>query len=178
MSGEFRAVSKMTETEIEGLANHVKRTLGLRPGVRIAMMQLLEMMEDWFDGYIFHVLPDEEMPNMDGYAGLDSYEICLSNSTYVALGSGDPEARHTAAHELGHFMLHSRAPTAFAKRTDYHPHVDPEWQADCFADAFLMPASGVKECKSPTEVAERFSVPEDRAALRFEQVMKIQGELF
>lgn len=174
----FRAVQMMTENEIENVAQHIKRIVGLDQTSRIAMIQFIERMEDWLEDYIFGVLPDEDMPEMAGYTGLDQYEICLSNSTYVALSEGDPQARFTTAHELGHLMLHSKSPTAYARRSGYHRHVDPEWQADHFADVFLMPREGVLSCKDAREVADRFSVPLDRAELRFQEVTKIQGELF
>lgn len=178
METRFRAVEMLTETDIEGLAQHIKRILGLDQEARISMVQLLERMEDWLEDYIFSVLEDDEMPGMDGYTGIDQYEICLSNSTYEALNQGDPHARHTAAHELGHLMMHSRMPTGYARRAQYSRHVDPEWQADHFADVFLMPKSGVQTCESAEQVAERFSVPIDRAAIRFKEIMKQQGELF
>lgn len=168
----------MTEKEISHLAESIKRTLGVQPGARVAMIHLLEGLEDWMDDYVFHVLEDDAMPGMDGYSGLESPEICLSNSTYTALGAGEPDARFTAAHELGHLMLHTGTHTAYARRAEYQRHVDPEWQADYFADVFLMPAEGVLECASAKEVAHRFSVPEERARRRFAEITKIQGELF
>ncbi|MGQ7828624.1 ImmA/IrrE family metallo-endopeptidase [Altererythrobacter sp. Z27] len=168
----------MTENEIEGLAGAMKRTLGLDQTKRVAMIQMLELMEEWLPDYIFTVQEDDAMPGMDGYTGLEHYEICLSNSTYLALHEGNPEARHTAAHELGHLLLHSQAPTAYARRSEYDRHVDPEWQADYFADAFLMPRAGVRTCVTAEEVAERYSVPLERAEQRFDEVTKIQGELF
>jgi hypothetical protein len=178
MEGEFRAVEPMNENQIERDVSLFKQILGVEGAARVSLIRLLEMLDEWIDGYVFTVLPDDKMPGLDGYTGLDHYEICLSETTYCALREGDSAARHTAAHEIGHLMLHSKMPTAYARRSSYQRHVDPEWQADHYADVFLMPAEGVKECQSAEEVAERFSVPLARAEIRFEEVTKIQGELF
>lgn len=178
MEGDFRAVAAMNKNEIERNANRLRRALGLDDAARVSLIRLLPMFEEWIEGFVFHVLEDEEMPGMDGYTGLDDYEICLSNTTYERLEAGDPYARHTAAHEIGHLMLHCKAATAYARRSTYHSHVDPEWQADTYADVLLMPTEGIKECCNPEEVAERFSVPLERAEIRFAQVQNVQGELF
>ncbi|WEK47250.1 MAG: ImmA/IrrE family metallo-endopeptidase [Candidatus Andeanibacterium colombiense] len=182
MGSSFRAVKPMIDIEIEEAAIFTRRMLRVEPKVRVAMVNLVEtVLEELLPGYVFTVLPDDEMPGMDGFTGVGHYEICLSNSTYEALNASDPDARFTVAHELGHLILHSKRSSAMAKRIEYDRRVDPEWQADCFADAWLMPYEGVLECSSVEEVVERFSVPEDAARRRFLQVKdypKIQGELF
>lgn len=185
MGNVFRAVSPMTEVEIEDHADALRGIFGFDKSGRIAMVRLLELFEEWLPDYIFHVLPDEEMPGLDGFTGNEDCEICLSESTYFALNQGDPHARHTAAHELGHLLLHCKMPTAFAFRSSYDRKVDPEWQADHFADVFLMPAEGVGVCQSVEEVAEKYSVPLERARIRVNELVRkqraaaeIQGELF
>lgn len=180
----FRAVKPMRKSEIERAADQLRKILGLDNQSRTVMIKLVEtVLEEVIPGYLFTVLPDEEMPGMDGLSGLEDYEICLSNSTYVALSNSDPDARHTTAHELGHLVLHTKNVTAMARRTHYEFRVDPEWQADYFADVWLMPRDGVLTCSNAKEVAKRFSVPAEAAERRFAEVFsenfdEIQGELF
>lgn len=178
MSGTFRAVEMRTEDIIERLAKQMRKVFSLSGAARVSLIHLMEELEELLPDFVFQVKEDEFMHRMDGYSEIENYGICLSNSVYEALAEGDPNARFTAAHELGHLFMHAKRTTAYARRVEYHRHIDPEWQADYFADAFLMPRSGVLECESADEVAKRFSVPDDRAEARFCEVHQKQGELF
>lgn len=183
MDSYFRAVRPMTIASIEAAANELKSLLGMRQSGRVQMVNLIEtVLPEVLPDYLFTVLPDEEMPGMDGLAALESFTICLAEHTYIDLCKGVPEARFVAAHELGHLILHTHRQTSLAKRSYADHSVDPEWQADRFADAWLMPRSGVRACSTAEDVAERFSVPFEAARRRFEQVSanlsEIQGELF
>lgn len=143
------------------------------------MVNLIEtVLDEVLPDYMFCVLPDEEMPGMDGVTAIGSFTICLSEHTYIELCQGNPEARMVAAHELGHLILHSHQQPALARRSFNDDSVDPEWQADRFAEFWLMPTAGVAQCTSVDEVARRFTVPIGVAHRRFDHVRKDQGELF
>lgn len=173
MDRPSRVVPAMSANEIEQAATKVRHIFGIEQDSRVAMDRLLDtVMEDALDGYVFTVVEDDYMPDMLGSTGLDHYEICLPNTTYEALCEGDPEARHTAAHEFGHLLLHSRQSKAMAKTAKYNELVDPEWQADYFADAWLMPRVGVQKCHSIQEVADRFTVTYEAAERRYNEVME------
>lgn len=88
-------------------------------------------------------------------AGDDEIEILLLEDRYEDLfagGSKANRARATVGHELGHGVLHvpvirrwRKLPTANlllarTARANMQPWEDPEWQAWCFAGAFLVPA--------------------------------------
>lgn len=182
MDGFFRAVSPMSAGKIEAATTAIRAALGLDPRSRVQMINLIEtVLPDILPGYFFHVLPDDELPGMDGWSSIGEREICLSDSTYSALYASDPCARATAAHEFGHLMLHSGQVPRYARRHKDDERVDPEWQADVFADCWLMPRAGVLECRSADEVAERYTVPHEAAVRRFYQVRfgeNAQGELF
>lgn len=182
MEGDFRVVKPMSSEIIEQLADSVRQLFRLDPSKKVKMVNLLEtVLPEVLRGYSFEVLPDEDMPGMDGVTILGDHTICLSNTTYVGLCDGKPEARIVAAHEFGHLMLHSNQGPALAKRNRYDERVDPEWQADRFADAWLMPWDGVARCRSARHVAAKYCVPDLHAERRFEEVRlgkEIQGELF
>lgn len=179
MGETFRAVTPMSRNGIEGAAAQLRDLLGLEPDSRVQMMNLLELvLPEVLPDYQFGVLPDEMMPGIDGLSTIGSFNIYLAEHTYMALSEGDPEARLTAAHELGHLILHSFQKPALARRTHNDERVDPEWQADYFAEVWLMPRAGVLQCSSAQEVADRFSVPLASAQFRFGVVCidKFQGD--
>lgn len=183
MGRYFRAVKPMSFDAIEAAAEQLRKLLGMETAARVQMINLIEtVLPEVLPDYHFAVLPDDEMPGMDGLTALDSFTICLAEHTYIDLYDGDPDARQIAAHELGHLILHSHQQTALARRSHNDDTVDPEWQADRFADAWLMPRAGVKRCTSAIEVAERFSVTIEAAKRRFDHIVlhekDIQGELF
>ena len=72
----------------------------------------------------------------------------------------------TAAHELGHLMMHSRQPVGLAFMRKADPQVDPERQADIFAAAFLMPESQFRQVRSIEDAMSRFGVSRDAASCR------------
>lgn len=178
---DFKAVQARTALEIEQLTIQLREHFSL--GTKnVNMLNLIEpVLLEVLPGYHFGVLPDEEMPGMAGVTTTGGeHTIYLSESTYSDLFIDDPEARHVAAHEFGHLMLHSHQTPAMAKRVRNYEQADPEWQADRFADYWLVPTEGVRKCRSPQHVAAKYNVTIDVAERRFNEVKieGIQGELF
>lgn len=182
MVAGFRAVNPMTSKDIEHVVTSFREYLGIAKGKPINTLNLIErVLPDLLPDYTFCVLPDEDMPGMDGLTATGGdLTIYLSETTYVALYGGSLNAIITAAHELGHLILHSQQSPAFAKRTHDDERVDPEWQADRFAEMWLMPRDGVERCRSARHVAAKYGVTDEMAEKRFLEVkhVEIQGELF
>jgi len=177
----FQAVKPMSHHDIE------RTTEALRSAFRldtknIQMVNLMELvLPEVLPDFEFCVLPDAEMGGMAGVTAVGGEQmIILAESTYVALCQGDQEARHVAAHELGHLVLHSAQTPMLAKRTRDDHRVDPEWQADRFADLWLVPTEGVRKCRSAKHVAAKYNVSDELAERRWTEVKieGIQGELF
>lgn len=112
-------------------------------------------------------------------------EIMLSEETFYALKMDVPRARFTLAHELGHATLHGdflkgslqgRVPQKLYKRTTLPAFRDPEWQANRFAGAFLMPDSMMMKCLregcSLTKIAQYFGVSIQAAQIRRNNLIK------
>ncbi len=91
-------------------------------------------------------------PGLGGYTHCAEKTVTLDVDVYAGLEEGDGRSRFTAAHEVGHVVLHAEelAPSGallvnglpkpvLARRSELKPYLDPEWQADCFAAALLMP---------------------------------------
>lgn len=92
--------------------------------------------------------------NEHGYTDPLAREIILSEDTYERLLADDGHARFTSGHEAGHALLHAGqlkmrlvndGRLIKLHRKDIKPFVDPEWQANAFSAALLMPAATVRE---------------------------------
>lgn len=110
-------------------------------------------------------------------------EILLSEDTYFGLQQDRPRARFTFAHELGHAILHGkfltsalegRVPQVRLKRSSLRAFEDPEWQANRFAGAFLMPDCAIgkllREGWSLAKIAKYFNVSLTAAQIRIEKL--------
>lgn len=92
------------------------------------------LWQDWH----FIVLEKEEMGQLLGETRPASKTIVLRNDVYTGMCRGEPEHCFTAAHELGHMMLHSEL--AFARRETAHNPLEIisiEQEADTFAESLL-----------------------------------------
>jgi hypothetical protein len=90
---------------------------------------------------------------LEGLTDMEAKIVWLPPQTYARLEAGGGRPKFTAAHEIGHVVLHrnelhTSAPwpnggVVFARRTEIDPYEDPEWQANNFASALLMPATAL-----------------------------------
>jgi len=176
MADVSRVVSPRTKKQISDTADHLRRILRLSPFARVQMMPLLEhVLPEVLDHYHFDVVPDSLMKGIEGTTDIVLPIIRLANQTYERLRRSDPDARFTAAHELGHLVFHSGAHVRYARRTKYDCSSDPEWQADRFADNFLVPIQAiVSGTAKPEAIASHFGVPIEVARRRSWAVQSIR----
>lgn len=168
MADISKAVMPRTKAQIYDAANRLRRALCLGPAERVQMVPLLEhVLPEVLDDYLFEVVPDDMMAGIEGTTDISLPIIRLADRTYARLMRSDPDARYTAAHELGHLVFHSGAHVQYARRSTFDCRTDPEWQADRFADAFLMPLQAVLQCSSVEQIAMKFDVPFDAAKRRY-----------
>lgn len=134
----------------------------------------------------------KDLSSADGLVLFDSeekrYLLMLSEKTYGGLEEGDPRSRFSLAHEIGHLVLHreellemSRIPhheAALMRASHSHrPFEDTEWQADAFAAALLMPASGLHALEregglTAEALQERYLVSSLAAEIRLDVFLK------
>lgn len=161
------AVQKRSVKQIERLAGEIRAGLGMKPGDRVAMGPILDL-------YLDEIVPDaylaiEEDRQMGGAEGRTDWlkpVITLSASTHAKLQRNDARARMTAAHELGHLLMHTRQPVFHYRSKSYDRGVDPEWQADVFAAAFLMPRAAFVKMKTVRQAMAAFGVSRSAALVR------------
>ncbi len=86
-------------------------------------------------------------------------------SVWDLASAGDPEARETLAHEIGHCVMRhppiNHARTYKDERVDWQ--TDSEWQANKFRDEFLVDSRGVQAKDSWGVIANIYNVTEETA---------------
>jgi len=168
MADICKAVLPRTKAQIFDAADRLRVALRLNPSQRVQMVPLLEhVLPEVLEDYLFEVVPDDMMAGIEGTTDISLPIIRLADRTYTKLLRSDPDARYTAAHELGHLVFHSGAHVQYARRSGFDCRTDPEWQADRFADGFLMPLAAVLQCRSVEQVAAKFDVPFDAARRQY-----------
>ena len=161
------SVQKRTLADIERLAQSVRSTVGVGPSGRISMMPLLEFALDSLinDAYM-QVVSDQEMDGAEGRTDWHQPVITLAASSYSALLRSDARARMTAAHELGHLLMHTQQPVYHYRSRSKDRRGNPEWQDDAFASALLMPREAFKKMKTVSQAKKTFGVSRGAALVR------------
>ncbi len=90
------------------------------------------------------------------------WAVVMDDGVYHSMRAGDPRALFTAAHEVGHVVLHrdevhqalvNGSPGLRRERGAILPFRDAEWQASAFASGLLAPVPAVKEiCRTTPRV--------------------------
>lgn len=132
----------------------------------------------------FKPMIDELPPGLEGITDMGVRSVTLPPEVYAGLEEGMGRALFTASHEIGHVVLHaaelSRTGTCLpntkaitlARRTDILPYQDPEWQANYFASALIMPVIELMQLErehgvlTVTLLVETFSVSAAAARTR------------
>lgn len=167
MAERFGSVRRRSVAEIEKLTKTVRHGVGVGYGDRLPMMPILEfMLEDMVEGAYMTVEFDKDMGGAEGRTDWLTPVITLSQKTYNALERSDPRARMTAAHELGHLLMHTKQEVFHYRTRARDPHVDPEWQADTFAAILLMPTEAFRKMTTVTQAMKTFGVSRSAATRR------------
>lgn len=161
-----RVAQPRTREELEELAWRARGSLGLFPDEYVPMVQLIEhVLPNLIDGFEMRVAEQDKLGPAEAITHESRPIITFSERTYEALCQDRPRPRMTAAHELGHLLLHT-GQSAYAFTRRYDARVDPERQADIFAAAFLMPECAFLRVRSIEEAMKKFGVTRDAATCR------------
>lgn len=126
----------------------------------------------------------EELVGEEAHYDASANAIILDVRTYDALYGDRPRAKFTLAHEIGHALLHGpyfrteilrgRSLQQQFPRKVLAPYEDPEWQANRFAGAFLMPTNlvvkAIREGWSDKKIADYFGVSLEAAQIRRQKI--------
>src|SRR5690606_39240987 len=130
-----------SEAEIFEIAASIRRDLRITSDA-FPIAHFLELgMPQIFKGFSFEPWSMEEMGTNHGLTIPAENKIVLREDVYEGMCRGVGRDRFTAAHEVGHYLMHRDVPIRFhrAEGTRLKAFVDSEWQANRFAGALLMP---------------------------------------
>lgn len=154
--------------EISGIADNVRHRLGLWDEPHLPVMELLErVMDHRLSLFRLEVADHAEMEGAEGYTCPKGEFIRLREDVYNGAWKGEGRPRFTAAHELGHWAMHTNIPLARAKRGDGTPAFRlAEPQANRFAAEILMPRRFISSWDDENDLMERFGVSWEAARNR------------
>ena len=153
---------------IEDLADAVRQAFGLYDEPFFPVIPFVEKgLQHLVPGILFDVVDAEDMGSRMGAVNPLTGAFMIREDVYEAAVLDQPRHRFTVAHEAGHAMMHVGTLNRMPKATGPVPaYRDPEWQANRFAAALLMPRHLVKKCTSLSEIMQRFGVSRECAELR------------
>jgi hypothetical protein len=149
----------LTPKQIEDIANRILLRHGegvLQGNAAFDVINYLEFHlvdEHETDYHISDALP------LGTYAETRLKLVTISEQIYHGASEGNAFSRFTVTHELGHVALHEyllmkqfqssqhATECVMYRRDELEPYCDPEWQADEFAGALLMPRSGMSSLR-------------------------------
>jgi hypothetical protein len=138
------------------------------------MLSVLSKARQLFRGFSYRRVPDNELPE-DKEAVHEAGELRIADRTFCALERGEPRARFTAAHELGHFVLQHpevrfRGRQLRAYETAHRRVRIDESEANEFAALFLAPDNLIRETDTVSDLVSRFGLSSRAAEIRKAQI--------
>jgi len=105
------------------------------------------------------VIIDDELTQEEGVASPSSNRFLIPDHVFNSLMEGQPRARFTVAHELGHIMLHEQ-PVHYRNGINswHHHEEDSEWQANTFAAHLLVEFEKARDINIANTIANQFGV--------------------
>lgn len=179
MSGYSIKVPPSSRKSIREAAEITRLVLERVHGNGSLQLPIIEMLE--FDlpridpEFSFEVWSEAKMQGNHGLTITTEKTIILREDVYERALNGHGRDRMTAAHELGHYILHSNIDITFARsEIDLKPYENSEWQANCFGGEILVPYSkrGLLQGKSVQEIADLCGVSYEAAAYQKKELDK------
>lgn len=160
--------------EIGGIADNLRRHLGQADTPWVPVIEIIERVLDHrLDLFRLEVGSRAEMGQAEGYTCPNGEFIMLREDVYDSVWANEGRARFTTAHELGHWVMHTKIPLARAKHGDgTRAFRLAEPQANQFAAEFLMPKSFIKARDDENTLMERFGVSREAARNRLSYLRK------
>jgi Zn-dependent peptidase ImmA (M78 family) len=174
MIGPDYVVAPLAWTDIGRVADGVRVQFSLYADPEFPVMEFIEKVLDQRLGVLrLEVLDEAEMGDYEGLTDPKGEFMCLRLDVYEKGWARDGRARFTAAHELGHFFLHTNIPMA---RASPERHVVAyrrcEPQANQFAAELLMPRHFMRPDDTVQRVADRHRVSLEAARNRIDYMQK------
>jgi hypothetical protein len=151
---------------IEDAAWAVRQLLGFTdPFLPVA--ELIEFGLGYLaSGFCYDILPQGELGERHGAVDRERRILYLREDVYDGLLNNRGRDRFTACHEMGHVILHGGTLNRRMPNTRVAAFRNPEWQANSFAAAILMPRNMALTLASHMAFREAFGVTESAAKVR------------
>jgi len=160
--------------EIANVANDLRKRFGLSKDPYFDVMRFIEIVLDQQMGFVrFEVGNREEMNGAEGFTCPSGEFIQLREDVYKGACNGEARHRFTAAHDLGHFLMHTKIPLARAKLNHrIPPYRLAEPQANHFAAEILMPRCFIASNDDRHSISERHGVSLEAAGNRLKYLRR------
>lgn len=157
----------MSTANIEAVATLVRHQLQIDE----PFFPVLEVIEHFLpallgEGYTFEVGELGRMGNRHGFVDPVQRTLALREDVYDGLCMHKGRDRFTAAHEIGHMILHNGGLNRAVPNRKLRAYQDPEWQANTFAGFLLMPTHHVRNCRTVSQLISEFGVSSEAAKHR------------
>ena len=134
------AAEATSRYELRKLAKIIRGALRLK-GPRFPIIEFLEkIMVQVFPEFNWEVVPDKELPGLEGLTLPKEHLIQLPERVYMDAVAGLGRARFSVAHEVAHYLLIDDNSVALCRSDVKLPaYRKPEWQANTLAAELLVP---------------------------------------
>ena len=178
-----RRVKPLSNVEVRQHAKRLRRFFGVERERRIDLIACLRSSRIWtVRGELplaFHIRPDADMQEADAKTTADKNGILIEmrQSVFQRLEVGEGRARHTAAHELGHAVLHNGAEMPRLARGNVTPiwiaaYKSSEHQVKVFAPAFLINDEIAETLQSASDIAIEFGISLESASIYYGEMLE------
>lgn len=159
---------------IRDRAQSLRQRFGLNQQPYFPIIEFIEKVLDQRMGFVrFEVGDYHEMSEAEGFTCPDGEFIQLREDVYEGACRGDGRARFTAAHELGHLIMHTRIKLMRAPiGQNIVSYRLAEPQANRFAAELLMPEGFVTYSDTAETIMERHGVSCEAAENRIQYLRK------
>lgn len=149
-------------------------------GSRANDVDLLRVIDKLYnaDYLSFESVDVHEMPNEYAITFPSQKKLIVRRDTMEGARRGEPRARFTLAHELGHLFLHTDTVPQFARSQAPSLHdftEDVEWQANEFAGWFLIGPDAIEQAKNPRHLTVNYKVSMDMAMVMWTKIQKLKS---
>lgn len=141
MSGQDYRVPPQNRESIRSIVNSLRSALKIT-GLRFPVMEVIEFaLPQFIPKFELQIGSVKEMGGTHGLTYPQEGVLILREDIYEGALNGVGRDRMTAAHELGHLLMHKNI--AFARSepgVKIRPFESSEWQAKCFSGELLVPS--------------------------------------
>ena len=175
MSELLYRASPISWNRVASMTDSLRQQLELENQKFFPIIEVLELVLDQQLGIVRIDVEDNEiMRDMEGFTDPAGEFICFSETVYHQAYQQKPRARWTAAHETGHFFLHTRKPLMRVVGESVRAFECPERQAHQFAAELLMPRRFMRSDMDVHEVMSDFGVSEEAATKRLKFIASLK----